>query len=848
MDDAVITCPSCQTVNPDGTSKCPRCGSTLAWLRDTGRFADALRNWAKRYPELCWEVIGKNGTSAARLAAPGTSELIADGIRLVVTWNGGLGIELRAPNGRHGWKLPGEKRVDGLVVRASLVATAPHTKAPPVTAAPDNKEVKPYHRTLGKAKGDARHVELNSGEVEDVHAIVVREAGSGHYWLVDNCTAEGCTVGGTFVNRRRIIAHRLSNNDLVQMGPFSWTVRESGRHWLRAEPIDGPPVDFCGVLVKNRLDRLDLSIPAKEFVAIVGPSGAGKSTLVQVLVGVPRVADKGTVHVGGCKLQEDGSLVTAQLECFRQLLGYVSQQEVLHEELTATQAVEFAARLRGHRDPDAGLALRQVDIVDEERPIRDLSGGERKRVRIAAELATNPRLLVLDEPGSGLDRDREAALMHLLRNLSYRGCTVIVVSHNLGSLHECDRVLVLHPGGKLVTDRTPEELRELIPSGELSDFDLSTQYGPVDRPEGGDGCVTRPLGEIDAADGVLVRWAKQGLRQFGTLLKRELYLLTNSLWRRIALPVVVVPTVLAGAIGVTVKVGELPLLGFLAILATTWLGASLGLLAIANERPVYEHERLLFLRIGPYVTAKTAILWTLSSVQTTIFFLLVWTIRRHPEWAGFAPDGDYMLFSPWSSLLYLWLVGLAATGLGLVISASVGGHVLAANSLLPFFMVGQIVFSVHGAGNGDGPLETSYGGFTLHHCAAHPDRRAIQWRRKDSDSEYSWICECEERAGDDCKTQQSGLPSRAAVLSSYFTLSRYADIVLRSFAYGRDAYKAYTWRPSVEDPIEPAHVKNDGYPRWRHEAALTLLSMFVGLPLLTATILHCQARWMKSHV
>src|SRR5205807_7346197 len=127
----------------------------------------------------------------------------------------------------------------------------------------------------------------------------------------------------------------------------------------------------------------------------------------------------------------------------------------LHSQLSVRRALGYAAELRFPGDTAKAERLARVDEVIRDlglqarvdQPIHSLSGGQRKRVSVALELLTKPSLLFLDEPTSGLDPGFEKSAMELLRELADGGRTVIVVTHSLQSLHLCDRVIFLAPGG-----------------------------------------------------------------------------------------------------------------------------------------------------------------------------------------------------------------------------------------------------------------------------------------------------------------------------------------------------------------------------------------------------------------
>ncbi|WP_434423130.1 ABC transporter ATP-binding protein [Nannocystis pusilla] len=185
---------------------------------------------------------------------------------------------------------------------------------------------------------------------------------------------------------------------------------------------------------------MSLAILPREFVAIVGGSGAGKSTLLGALSGFSR-ASEGDVLVNGDDYY-------ANFDAYRGQIGYVPQSDILHQTLTVDEALRFTAQLRLPEDTgDAEIAARvervlaDVDIEDRRTTrISELSGGQRKRVSIAAELLADPSLFFLDEPTSGLDPGLEKRLMYTLRRLADGGRTIVMVTHATANIHQCDHI------------------------------------------------------------------------------------------------------------------------------------------------------------------------------------------------------------------------------------------------------------------------------------------------------------------------------------------------------------------------------------------------------------------------
>ncbi len=680
---------------------------------------------------------------------------------------------------------------------------------------------------------------LISTDVEKHHALVVRRDGAKHrdereYWVFDL----GSQMG-TFVNGRAIAAVKLESRDLLQIGSDAWILNEEDGQFEPVGPIAGVRVVLEGVAVPGRLRSLFRTVRAGEFVAIAGSSGAGKSTLLRALVG-----DSGAKHLG--RLVVDGRDVARGWGWYRSILGYVSQAEAVHRELSPLQALEFSAELRSPAPKDVDdlkALLWSVDLPAGrwESYVEDLSGGEARRVRVATELVAQPRLLILDEPASGLDRSREVSLMRLLRSLARRGCTVILVTHGIGHLNFADRVWILNDK-QLCFDGSPEQLRGYAPDGDLCrlDFRALPSLGPADT-----GNVSSESAEPEALvlgrdEQRLAVPARSWATQARTLFRREARLALNRWRKRLLVPLIVVPAVFGVSIGLAVPSTRLELLSLLCILASIWMSSSLSVMAIVDERNVFNHERLLFLKIPRYVLAKLLFYCLLSAVQTVVFVLVLWAVRR------LAYDPGAMLHGMHWVAAVLLLVGWVAVAMGLAISAFAGDSKQFAAAVLPLVMMCQILFGVQIAGRGDASLHDAYGEFTPHACAASPNcaYRPTRWS-----PDHGWACDACARwlrkpgnaGGVSRDTGQDGevavsqenrnRPNRLAALGSYLTIARFGDILLRSFANSEADYEAF--RSSGEDAEATAAQPNSrrdvhrqlGYTRWRWEATLALAGM-----------------------
>lgn len=899
-------CPECLTLIDASRPRCDYCQASLSWLGRTPEFRAALRYgsataqtpaWRPMLRLWCLRVDG-DGTPLDR-DEPITSDVewltvgVAAGrpplrVRPIVAERR---LEIEGAPGSI--SLPGECDCAGWRVRARLVAAARAglrataiTRLDKAIALGDRRGAVRLGRDSSRA---AQDVVLVGDEVAFRHAVAVcvPQEHTDHCWLADHGSETG-----TFVNGRPIVARRLEPGDLVQIGAYAWAFDRRRGQLTPVAGIDGVEIEFVGAAVRDRLAPFWLRLGPGELIAVIGPTGAGKSTFIKTLIGEPGLLTAGRVLA-------DGADTAIEPEQFRRRLGYVPQASPLERQLSALDAVQFSAAFRG-ASVDPAERLRLVDLEDARHaaPIHELSGGQEKRVRIATELVSTPGLLVLDEPGSGLDPAHEAEIVRLLARLRDRGCTVVVVTHNLGSLAEFSRVLLWRER-RLVFDGPARELRPYAVDGDLARLDLKRVEPNVAPAAPGDRPAKRRRRRAAPS-----AWFLQSCAQTWQVARRELALLAGRrlLWRyqpewlrrrfgseaaasdrrprwlrawlgrrfaddgpglavpECVLSLVVVPLCFALALDFAVKATDFATLGFLAILSVIWMGASLGLMSIVDQREVFEHERLLFLRVGCYTSAKTLVLYALSVLQTLVLAAALTWLRRDTE-----PGG--VLFGGAWALAYLPLIGCAGAGMGLLISALSRRSKPAANFILPLAMIAQIVFSAQIAVSESLSFDRTYGQFTPRQCrnaAVHPNgRRAEVWIAEPTPKLLpGWYCrDCYEPDGKPRQPPRSEAESRrfaerdehsdgdrpnlAATYCSYLTISRYADVALRSFAYREQDAQAFHGTAAPPTAGRATPQSRHGYSRWRREASWLLAALAVAFPLAVAGVLGWQTdpRW-----
>jgi heme exporter protein A len=171
---------------------------------------------------------------------------------------------------------------------------------------------------------------------------------------------------------------------------------------------------------------LTFSVRDGECLALFGPNGAGKTTLLRVLAGLLRPTS-GRASIAGVELPGSANV--------RAVVGLISHQSMLYSALTALENVEFTARLYGVDSPrHAALrALSRMQLADRaESPVRSLSRGMQQRVSAARAIVHEPRVVLLDEPYTGLDETGAGALSSTLGVLKASGAALVLVTHHLG--------------------------------------------------------------------------------------------------------------------------------------------------------------------------------------------------------------------------------------------------------------------------------------------------------------------------------------------------------------------------------------------------------------------------------
>lgn len=226
------------------------------------------------------------------------------------------------------------------------------------------------------------------------------------------------------------------------------------------------------------LDDVSMVLQAGQFCVLLGPNGAGKSTLFQLLTGL-FVPDQGTITVDGLPLQQYPAQALARI-------GVVFQQQALDLDLSVRRNLQFHADLHGMsrataRQRMAEGAARLGLANDLERTVRELSGGNRRKVELIRALLHQPGLILMDEATVGLDpKSRHDLLRVVHEEVSQRGCCVLWATHWVEEADQADRVLLLHRG-QLIADGSPAEVTATLgyPTLEQGFIARTSQHFPT---------------------------------------------------------------------------------------------------------------------------------------------------------------------------------------------------------------------------------------------------------------------------------------------------------------------------------------------------------------------------------
>ena len=207
------------------------------------------------------------------------------------------------------------------------------------------------------------------------------------------------------------------------------------------------------------LTELTLALPAGQPVAILGPNGAGKTTFIRMVATLIQ-PDRGTLLVNGYDVVRDPMAV-------RRMIGLAGQSAAVEEMMSGRENLVMVARLYGQGRAEAVASseriLEQMDLVDAaDRWVKTYSGGMRRRLDLGASLVGSPRLLLLDEPTTGLDPGSRNQVWDGIREMSWAGTDMLLTTQYLDEADHLAAYIVIIDEGRVIAQGTPDELKSRV--------------------------------------------------------------------------------------------------------------------------------------------------------------------------------------------------------------------------------------------------------------------------------------------------------------------------------------------------------------------------------------------------
>jgi ABC-type multidrug transport system ATPase subunit len=521
--------------------------------------------------------------------------------------------------------------------------------------------------------------------------IVVRDVLASRYHASLAATPIGTeirdnhSINGTFVNGVRVGSAILGEGDVVTIGNVDLVFSDgqlTRRHEAatRAGGLEVKAVHFK-VDGKELIDNISLECRPGTLTAIIGGSGAGKTTLSRLIAGYTRPS-AGSVTF-------DGHNIHREYATMRSRIGMVPQDDVVHRQLTVTQALGYAAELR--LPPDTGKeerahvvaeVLKELDLTKHaDTRVDKLSGGQRKRASVALELLTQPSLLILDEPTSGLDPALDRQVMLMLRQLADAGRVILVVTHSVSYLDVCDQILLVAPGGKTAFCNSPDQVEPALGTKNWAEIFANVGADPDEanrrfmerkgsKLQQQAAAPEQPPGDLGGPVHTDLK------RQLWTIARRQVRLVVSD--RGYSVFLAVLPF-LIGALSLTVK-GPKPGLGpadpmgpaptepqyimVLLNIGAVFMGNALTIRDLIGERPIFRREQAVGLSTTAYLLAKVTVFVVFATVQAAIATAIVRIGKG-------APTADPPFFGNSTFSLFVTVAGtcVASAILGLLLSA-----------------------------------------------------------------------------------------------------------------------------------------------------------------------------------
>jgi ABC-type multidrug transport system ATPase subunit/pSer/pThr/pTyr-binding forkhead associated (FHA) protein len=583
-------------------------------------------------------------------------------------------------------------RVSGVELRLELLYHPHPLQPPPSQPGPETIHLLASGATLTiGGSGSQADVRLQNLDAQDLIACFYTQPNSAGWEVL------ALKHGSVMANGEPILAYGLQPDDEISLGSFRYRF-SSEEACLRpasateAVSLAARKITFSTRTpsgTKNLLTDATLDIPAGRLTAIIGESGSGKSTLAKILIGA-LVAKSGELSFAGQSI-----VPSAYPEKVAGLVAFVPQEDIVHQELTIQETLDYAAsiRLPRHATPAEKQArvarvLSELDLFDHrEKPVSALSGGQRKRVNVAVELLSSPNVLFLDEPTTGLDTGAEEQILTCLRRLARQGRTVVFITHSLRAMDQADHVVFLHDdgsGGRVLAQGSPDLLKK---QHQLRDW-----TGLFTRIETRSG---HPGSALVCHKSALSKLALQS-PSFLTLLLRYV-----SIWSAAPIASSLILFVLPAVLGLLIRIA-VPTDGpsgsdrvLFGAICAFWIGMNQTVREIVKERTVMLREQFAGAHSASYLFSKVGFFFVIAFFQAGLLAAPMLWLRVTGSSISIGPSE--MLCPSFTFWLVLWAGLCVGASLGLLLSSAclfvrTKGEILAV-LLVILVTLPQILFS-----------------------------------------------------------------------------------------------------------------------------------------------------------
>jgi len=550
------------------------------------------------------------------------------------------------------------------------------------------------------------------------HAQIMNE--HDRYYINDLNSSNGTFVNGLEIDDSK----EIFQGDTISLGLYSFIFQYDKNAKLSLLKINenGFTIDAkdisCKVNIgskyeKNLLQNINFTVYPGEIVGLMGLSGAGKTTLLKTLSGYTQPTE-GKVFVNGLDLYKN-------FDRIKNSIGYVPQEDIIHPELTVYEALFYSLKLRSKEKLYIEEINEKIDTIlvelglsisgeDDIRGVKigspedkGTSGGQRKRINIAMELLADPEIIFLDEPTSGLSSVDATVVMDKLKELADKGKTIILTIHqpSLVNYKKMDDMIILTKGElAYFGPNYPESIKFFnndtdsaeilndpdmallgLHKGEVNNINWSHKYEGSDLHDKfvKDRGSTLGNEEMSSHSTSTSSWS-----QLTTLTSRYLKIKIkdkiNTGILLIQAPVIaILLAFLFSGDGEKFHQEHPNILLFILVISSMWFGIINAVKEIVGEKAIYERERLIGLKLFPYILSKFLILAILSLIQVAILIGIV-IISPIPLELNFL----YLL-------ILVFVTALSGVAIGLLTSA-IASSVSQALSLVPIILLPMIIF------------------------------------------------------------------------------------------------------------------------------------------------------------